>query len=57
MAQTGILATDIDDGALSKAKQGLYLERSLKDVPKDVAARYFTPEGLFSRSAIHLRKT
>ncbi|MET3544004.1 chemotaxis protein methyltransferase CheR [Paenibacillus favisporus] len=40
-----LVATDIDEGALAKAKQGLYLERSLKDVPKEVAARYFSQEG------------
>lgn len=56
LAQTGILATDIDDGALSKAKQGLYLERSLKDVPKDVAARYFKPEGPVFKVSDSLKK-
>jgi chemotaxis protein methyltransferase CheR len=56
MANTGILATDIDDGALSKAKQGLYLERSLKDVPKDVAERYFKPEGPVYKVSESLKK-
>lgn len=56
LGQTGILATDIDDGALSKAKQGLYLERSLKDVPKDVAARYFKPEGPLFKVSDTLKK-
>jgi len=56
LAQTGILATDIDDGALAKAKQGIYLERSLKDVPKDVAARYFTPEGPIYKVSDALKK-
>lgn len=54
--QSSILATDIDDGALSKAKNGLYLERSLKDVPKDVAARYFKPEGPMYRISDTLKK-
>ncbi|WP_433946435.1 CheR family methyltransferase [Paenibacillus sp. SN-8-1] len=40
-----LLASDIDEGALAKANQGLYLERSLKDVPEEVNRRYFTPEG------------
>jgi chemotaxis protein methyltransferase CheR len=57
LAQTGILATDIDDGALAKAKQGLYLERSLKDVPKDVADRYFTPEGPVFKVSEGLKKS
>lgn len=56
LAQTGILATDIDDGALAKAKQGIYLERSLKDVPKDVADRYFTPEGPVFKVSEGLKK-
>lgn len=56
LSQTGILATDIDDGALSKAKQGLYLERSLKDVPKDVAERYFKPEGPVYKVSDALKK-
>ena len=56
LGQTGILATDIDDGALAKAKQGIYLERSLKDVPKDVAQRYFTPEGHVYKVSESLKK-
>ncbi|MEK3792670.1 protein-glutamate O-methyltransferase CheR [Paenibacillus sp. FSL R7-0204] len=56
LAQTGILATDIDDGALAKAKQGIYLERSLKDVPKDVSDRYFTPEGPVFKVSEGLKK-
>ncbi|ANF97453.1 CheR family methyltransferase [Paenibacillus bovis] len=45
LSSTTLHATDIDDGALEKAKKGLYLERSLKDVPADVAKRHFTPNG------------
>lgn len=37
-----ILATDIDQVALCKAKEGLYVERSLKEVPSDYKNRYFT---------------
>ncbi|WP_425415357.1 CheR family methyltransferase [Paenibacillus glacialis] len=46
LSNTTLMATDIDSGALEKAQQGQYLERSLKDVPKDVAARHFTSEGM-----------
>ncbi|SET52573.1 protein-glutamate O-methyltransferase CheR [Paenibacillus sp. NFR01] len=56
LSQTGITATDIDDGALAKAKQGLYLERSLKDVPTDVAARYFKPEGPMFKVSEELKR-
>ncbi|MBB6635385.1 CheR family methyltransferase [Cohnella thailandensis] len=36
-----ILATDIDEGVLAKAKVGSYLERSLRDVPRGFQADYF----------------
>lgn len=34
----------------------MYLERSLKDVPKDVADRYFTPEGPVFKVSEGLKK-
>ncbi len=40
-----IKATDIDTGALEKAKRGLYLDRSLRDVPPAYVKKYFRPEG------------
>jgi chemotaxis protein methyltransferase CheR len=43
--ETSILATDIDEGALSKAKLSLYNERSLQDCPKDLLVKYFRKEG------------
>lgn len=56
LQRTYLLATDIDDGALGKAADGLYLERSLKDVPPDVVKRYFTPDGVMYRIDSHLKK-
>lgn len=56
LPSTYLLATDIDDGALAKAQEGLYLERSLKDVPKAVAERYFAPEGALYRFDPKLKK-
>ncbi|MFC7682021.1 CheR family methyltransferase [Paenibacillus sp. GCM10028914] len=56
LRSSNILATDIDDGALAKAKQGLYLERSLKDVPKSVISKYFTEEGPLYRFNDELKK-
>jgi chemotaxis protein methyltransferase CheR len=50
MAELGILsnsllvATDIDEGALAKAKAGLYEERSLREVPSAYAAKYFSKQ-------------
>ena len=39
--QVQILATDIDKGALDKAKQGVYKEQSLKDLPHIYKNKYF----------------
>lgn len=36
-----VLATDIDDGAIDKAKLGLYSEKSLENLPKDFKDKYF----------------
>jgi len=38
---SSVLATDIDDGVLAKAKAGVYLERSLRDVPPEFVRNYF----------------
>lgn len=40
-----LLATDIDDGALAKAAQGVYPDRSVRDVPRPYLDRYFTKVG------------
>ncbi len=41
-----ILATDIDELALKRAKLGYYLERSLKDVPSEMKSKYFEKDGI-----------
>ncbi|MEW4370297.1 CheR family methyltransferase [Paenibacillus kandeliae] len=62
LSSSTLHATDIDDGALEKAKKAIYLERSLKDVPADVVKRYFTAQGpMFSvndtlKKSIQFRK-
>lgn len=40
-----ILATDIDDGALSKAKNGVYIPKSIENLPKAFIDNYFTKVG------------
>ncbi|GEL76156.1 CheR family methyltransferase [Tenuibacillus multivorans] len=40
-----ILATDIDENAIQRAKMGVYPERSLKEAPKDKIDRYFEKSG------------
>lgn len=42
--QIEILATDIDDNVMNKAKQGIYAERVVKDVPKELLHKYFTAQ-------------
>src|SRR5690625_2205014 len=42
-----ILATDLDDKALFKANQGVYVERSLKDLPAIMKQKYFNKDGAF----------
>jgi len=56
LSSTTLHATDIDDGALEKAKKGMYLERSLKDVPADVAKRHFTADGHMFHISDSLKK-
>lgn len=49
--RSSILATDLDEGVLAKAKEGVYLERSLRDVPADFSKEYFKPQdGAFAVS-------
>ncbi|HJV46561.1 MAG TPA: protein-glutamate O-methyltransferase CheR [Bacillota bacterium] len=45
LKEVNVTATDIDEGALAKAKQGIYNERSLQDCPKDLLSKYFIKEG------------
>jgi chemotaxis protein methyltransferase CheR len=44
--EVDITATDIDEGAIAKAKQGIYTDRSLQDAPKDLVSKYFKKEGI-----------
>jgi len=39
--RTVLLGTDIDGGVLAKAREGVYLERSLRDVPREYREKYF----------------
>jgi len=39
-----ILATDIDENAINKAKNAVYIERSLKEVPEEILKKYFKYE-------------
>ncbi|WP_248925431.1 CheR family methyltransferase [Paenibacillus hamazuiensis] len=41
-----LLASDIDEGALEKARRGLYLDRSVKDVPAKYLQKYYRADGV-----------
>lgn len=49
LSQVQIIATDLDENVIQKAKLGVYPERSLAEVPKDIQAKYFEQEGNFYR--------
>ncbi len=40
LSQVSVLATDIDDNAMARAKLGIYMERSLQEVPEDVKKNF-----------------
>ncbi|WEK55696.1 MAG: protein-glutamate O-methyltransferase CheR [Candidatus Cohnella colombiensis] len=41
LERSSLLATDLDEGVIAKAKEGSYLERSLREVPPDYKNKYF----------------
>ncbi len=45
LSQIKILAADIDDEAINQAKQGLYREKSLDNIPRDLREKYFEKIG------------
>ncbi|MEB3103822.1 CheR family methyltransferase [Ferviditalea candida] len=49
LGDTRITATDIDDGALEKARRGVYIDRAVRDVPPRYRNHYFVENnGTFS---------
>lgn len=43
-SKMNIIATDLDDEAMNKAKRGTYVENSLKNVPADLKNKFFKKE-------------
>lgn len=43
LADVKVIATDIDDNAIEKAKRGVYHQRSLQFVPPEFLKKYFKP--------------
>ncbi|GAA1371770.1 hypothetical protein GCM10009597_11140 [Peribacillus frigoritolerans] len=49
LSQIEILATDLDENVLARAKLGMYPERSLNEVPEEIKRKYFEKKsGLLS---------
>jgi len=57
LSRLQILATDIDDNVLAKAKLGIYSERSLNEVPNEIVKKYFIPEGSYFKVSEEIKKT
>ncbi|MCM3180150.1 CheR family methyltransferase [Cytobacillus horneckiae] len=57
LSEIKIIATDIDDAAIAKAKAGIYSERSLNEVPMDIKRKYFTTNGNLHYISDELKKT
>ncbi|MDV2580827.1 CheR family methyltransferase [Alkalibacillus haloalkaliphilus] len=51
-----IHATDIDELAIQRAKEGVYPERSLKEVPQDKKEKYFHKKGNFYSLSDEIKK-
>ncbi len=52
-----VLATDIDEGALEKAKKAVYSDRSVRDVPAKYLHKYYRQENLTYHIADSLKKS
>lgn len=57
LSKIQILATDIDENVIARAKMGLYPERSLNEVPSDIKTKYFTKEGALYKVSDDIKKT
>ncbi len=54
--QVKIFATDIDKEVLEKASRGIYTKSSLQEIPSNLIAKYFEPEGDDYKVSMRLRK-
>lgn len=58
LSQINILATDIDENIIARAKLGIYPERSLAEVPGEMKKKYFTSEQIgFYKVADEIKRT
>lgn len=52
-----VFATDLDQGAIDRAKVGLYPARALKEAPKAVVDKYFVNEGSYYQVKDEIKRT
>lgn len=57
LTSISILATDLDENAIARAKNGTYPERSLQEVPEDMKKKYFTKDGMFYKIDDAIKRT
>jgi chemotaxis protein methyltransferase CheR len=50
------MATDLDENVLEKAKQAVYMDRSIRDVPQAYVNKYFTQEQQLYKITDNLKK-
>jgi chemotaxis protein methyltransferase CheR len=56
LKEINILATDIDEGAIAKARTGIYSSKSLESLPKSYIEKYFVKERDFYRINEDIKK-
>jgi chemotaxis protein methyltransferase CheR len=56
LADFSILATDLDEQVLNRAKKGFYFERAIQDVPENKKKRYFSKQELGFSVAESIKK-
>lgn len=57
LSQVQILATDLDENVIARAKLGVYPERSLNEVPEEMKKKYFSKDGTFFKVSDEVKKT
>jgi chemotaxis protein methyltransferase CheR len=57
LSDVRIVATDIDENVIARAKLGIYPERSLQEVPNEMKKKYFTQEGGLYKVSDQIKQT
>lgn len=57
LSNVAVFATDLDTGAIERAKVGLYPERALKEAPRSIVQKYFVNEGNYYQVKDEIKRT